>query len=243
MQNMDRESSNLKNIDNENNENNEKQVRYEDLKQNKEVQTYIQAADKLLGVVGYTKHDVGHVAKVAETAGYILKELGYRERDIELAKIASYIHDIGNMVNRHEHAQTGAALAFHILKEMKMPPEEIVMVTSAIGNHDEGAGIPVNVVSAALILADKSDVRRSRVRNDDFATFDIHDRVNYAVEEAIVKVDSNNKTILLDLIIDTKICSLMEYFEIFLNRMMLCRKAADFLDTKFELILNGTKVL
>lgn len=222
---------------------NSNQVTYENIKNNEEIQTYIEAADKLLGVVGYTKHDVGHVTKVAETAGYILMELGYSERDIELAKIAGYIHDIGNMVNRHEHAQTGAALAFHILKEMKMPPEEIVMVTSAIGNHDEGTGIPVNITSAALILADKSDVRRSRVRNDDFATFDIHDRVNYAVEAASVKVDHNNKLILLDLIIDTKICSLMEYFEIFLGRMMLCRKAADFLDTKFELILNGTKVL
>jgi uncharacterized protein len=219
------------------------EVTYEKIKNNKEVQTYIEAADKLLGVVGYTKHDVGHVGKVAETAGYILRELGYREREIEIAKIASYIHDIGNMVNRDEHAQTGAVLAFHILKEMNMPPEEIVMVTSAIGNHDEGTGIPVNVVSAALILADKSDVRRSRVRNDDFATFDIHDRVNYAVEAAVVKVNRNEKSILLDLTIDTKICSLMEYFEIFLNRMMLCRKAADFLNTKFELILNGTKVL
>jgi uncharacterized protein len=219
------------------------QVTYEDIKNNDEIQTYIQASDKLLGVLGYTKHDVGHVAKVAETAGYILKELKYSERDIELAKIASYIHDIGNMVNRDEHAQTGAVLAFHILKELKMPPEEIVMVTSAIGNHDEGTGIPVNVVSAALILADKSDVRRSRVRNVDFATFDIHDRVNYAVEEAEVKVNNNNKSILLDLTIDTKICSLMEYFEIFINRMLLCRKAADFLNTKFELVLNGTKVL
>lgn len=222
---------------------NSSRVTYEQIKNNEEIKTYIEAADKLLGVIGYTRHDVGHVAKVAETAGYILKELNYSKRDIELAEIAGYIHDIGNMINRDEHAQTGAALAFHILKEMKMSPEEIVMVTSAIGNHDEGTGIPVNVISAALILADKSDVRRSRVRNDDFATFDIHDRVNYAVEMATVKVDRSNKSILLDLIIDTKICSLMEYFEIFLGRMMLCRKAADFLDTKFELVLNGTKVL
>jgi uncharacterized protein len=218
-------------------------VTYEDIRNNNEVQTYINAADELLGIVGYTKHDIGHVAKVAEIAAYILKELGYSERNMELARIAGLIHDIGNMVNRHEHAQTGAVLAFQILKGLGMAPEEIVLVTSAIGNHDEGTGQPVNLISAALILADKADVRRSRVRNEDFATFDIHDRVNYAVEQASVHVSGEDKSILLSLTIDTEICSLMEYFEIFLNRMMLCRKAADFLGTKFELVMNGTKVL
>ncbi len=218
-------------------------ITYEEVRNNKEIQIYINAADELLGIIGYTKHDIGHVAKVSETAAYILKELGYSERHIELAKIAGLIHDIGNMVNRHDHAQTGAVLAFKILKDMGMAPEEIVLVTSAIGNHDEGTGMPVNLISAALILGDKADVRRSRVRNDDFATFDIHDRVNYAVERATVHVNHEDKSIQLALTIDTEICSLMEYFEIFLNRMMLCRKAADFLDTNFELVMNGTKVL
>lgn len=218
-------------------------VTYQDVKNNKEIQTYIGSADKILGVAGYTKHDLGHVCKVAEAADYILRELGHTGRILELARIAGLMHDIGNMINRYDHAQTGALLAFQILRDMGMDPEEIFVVTAAIGNHDEGTGQPVNIVSAALILADKVDVRRSRVRNDDFATFDIHDRVNYAVEKAEVQVNNHDKSIQLYLTIDTKICSLMEYFEIFLNRMMLCRKAADFLNTKFELVMNGTKVL
>ena len=226
-----------KNIENKN------IITYEDVKNNKEIQAYIGSADKILGVAGYTKHDLGHVCKVAETAQYILKELGHTGRILELARIAGFMHDIGNMINRYDHAQTGALLAFQILRDMKMDPEEIFIVTAAIGNHDEGTGQPVNIVSSALILADKVDVRRSRVRNDDFATFDIHDRVNYAVEKAEVLVNNKEKSIQLYLSIDTKICSLMEYFEIFLNRMMLCRKAADFLDAKFELLMNGTKVL
>lgn len=218
-------------------------ITYEDVKNNKEIQAYIGSADKILGVAGYTKHDLGHVCKVAETAEYILKELGHTGRILELARIAGFMHDIGNMINRYDHAQTGALLAFQILRDMGMDPEEIFIVTAAIGNHDEGTGQPVNIVSSALILADKVDVRRSRVRNDDYATFDIHDRVNYAVEKAEVKVKNHDKSIQLYLSIDTKICSLMEYFEIFLNRMMLCRKAADFLNSKFELVMNGTKVL
>lgn len=218
-------------------------ISYEDIRSNKEIQTYIKSADKILGIAGYTKHDLGHVGKVAETAAYILRELGYEEREVELAKIAGFMHDIGNMINRHEHAQTGAVLAFKILKDIGMDPEEIFMVTSAIGNHDEGTGQPVSNISSALILADKVDVRRSRVRNSDFATFDIHDRVNYAVEKADVYVNKDEKSIQLNLTIDTKICSLMEYFEIFLNRMMLCRKATEFLNTRFELVMNNTKVL
>ena len=218
-------------------------ITYEDVKNNKEIKTYIGSADKILGVAGYTKHDLGHVCKVAETAEYILMELGHTGRILELAKIAGVMHDIGNMINRYNHAQTGALLAFQILRDIGMQPEEISLVTAAIGNHDEGTGQPVNIVSAALILADKVDVRRSRVRNEDFSTFDIHDRVNYAVEKSEVKVNNHGKSIQLYLSIDTKICSLMEYFEIFLNRMMLCRKAADFLDAKFELLMNGTKVL
>jgi len=218
-------------------------ITFEDIKNNKEFRTYIEIGDKHLGVKGFTKHDFGHVIKVAETAGHILKNLGFSEREVELAKIAAYIHDVGNMVNRQEHAQTGACICFNILTRLGMEPEEIAIIVSSIGNHDEEVGSPVNPVSAALILGDKADVRRSRVRNTDFATFDIHDRVNYAVEDAIVNVDGVSRSIELALTIDTSICPLMEYFEIFLTRMLLCRKAADFLDTKFSLIMNGTKML
>lgn len=218
-------------------------ITFESIKNNKEFKTYIEAGDKHLAVKGFTKHDFDHVTKVAETAGYILKSLGYSKREIELAKIASYIHDIGNMVNREEHAQTGACISFDILSRLGMEPGEIAIIVSSVGNHDEGSGCPVNPVSAALILADKTDVRRSRVRNIDFATFDIHDRVNYAVEEGNVKVDSVNRNIDLIMKIDTSICSLMDYFEIFLSRMLLCRKAADFLNSKFNLIINETKML
>lgn len=218
-------------------------ITFEDIKNNKEFNTYIEAGDKHLGIKGYTKHDFGHVTKVAETAGDILENLGFSEREVELAKIAAYIHDIGNMVNRQEHAQTGACICFNILTRLGMEPEEIAIIVSAVGNHDEEVGCPTNPPSAALILADKTDVRRSRVRNNDFATFDIHDRVNYAVEKGAVKVDRENRSIDLVLTIDTSICPLMDYFEIFLTRMLLCRKAADFLNAKFNLIINGTKML
>lgn len=220
-----------------------KKITFEDIRKNKEIETYIQKADDLLSLLGFTEHSFVHVGRVANIAADILSTLGYNERDVELAKIAGYIHDIGNMINRVEHAQTGATLAFNILTRMGMDPEEIAIVTSAIGNHDEGTGNPVNLASAALILADKSDVRRSRVRNRDISTFDIHDRVNYAVEQANVKVDSEKRIILLEMKIDVEISSLMEYFEIFLNRMMMCKKAANFLDCKFELVMNGTKLL
>lgn len=220
-----------------------KHITFEDVKKNKEFQTYIEKGNELLGVLGYTEHSFVHAGKVAYTADSILHSLGYSERERELGKIAGYTHDIGNMINRIDHAQTGAILAFNILTRMEMPPEEIATIVSAIGNHDEGTGQPVNTVSAALILADKTDVRRSRVRNRDFATFDIHDRVNYAVEEAKVKINSEKRIVLLEMKIDITISSLMEYFEIFLNRMMMCRKAADFLNAKFELVINGTKLL
>lgn len=218
-------------------------VTFEEIKNNKEFQTYIEIGDRHLGIKGYTKHDFGHVTKVAETGGNILENLGFSKREVELAKIAGYIHDVGNMVNRQEHAQTGACICFDILTRLGMDPEEIAIIVSSVGNHDEEVGIPINPVSAALILGDKTDVRRSRVRNTDFATFDIHDRVNYAVERANVKVDGINRSIELELTIDTSICPLMEYFEIFLTRMLLCRKAANFLNSKFGLIINGTKML
>lgn len=218
-------------------------IRFSDIKGNEEIRTYIKKGDELLGVLGYTEHSFVHAAKVADISAKILMEMGYHERDAELARIASFMHDIGNMINRVDHAQTGAVMAFTILSKMGMDPEEICTVTSAIGNHDEGTGLAVNPVSAALILADKTDVRRSRVRNRDFATFDIHDRVNYAVEFSHVEIDGEKRSVLLDMVIDTKICSLMEYFEIFLTRMMMCRKAADYLEAKFELMMNGTKLL
>ncbi len=170
-------------------------------------------------------------------------QLGYSEREAELARIAGYMHDIGNVVNRIDHAQTGAVMAFNILTRMGMDPEEIAPIIAAIGNHDEDTGSAVNTISSALILADKSDVRRTRVRNSDFATFDIHDRVNYAVENSTISVDPGQRTILLTLTIDTEICSLMDYFEIFLARMLMCRRAADFLNVKFELVINGAKLL
>lgn len=218
-------------------------ITYQDIKNNKEVQTYVVKGNELLGVLGFTEHSHKHAAKVAETAAHILLELGYSDREAELAKIAGYIHDIGNMINRIDHAQTGAVLAFNILTRMGMEPEEIATIVAAIGNHDESTGSAVNTVSSALILADKTDVRRTRVRNSDFATFDIHDRVNYAVESSTIHVNKEQKTVLLELTIDTQICSLMDYFEIFLARMLMCRRAADFLDVKFELMINSTKLL
>lgn len=216
---------------------------YEDIRNNKEIQTYIQRSDQLLDILGITRHDTGHVSKVSDTASKILTQLGYSEREAELAKIAGYIHDIGNMVNRQDHAQTGAVLCFNILTRLGMDPDEIALVISAIGNHDEGTGSPVNNVSAALILGDKSDVRRSRVRNPDFSTFDIHDRVNYAVEHSEVIINPDTRSILLDLKIDTSISSIMDYFEIFLTRMLMCRKAADYLNAKFDLVMNEIKIM
>jgi len=219
------------------------EITFRDIVENHEIRTYIERGNELLGVLGITEHSLTHAAKVSQTASRILIELGYSEREAELAKIAGYIHDVGNVVNRVDHAQTGAVIAFNILTRLGMDPEEIATVTAAIGNHDEGTGSAVNTVSAALILADKGDVRRSRVRNHDFATFDIHDRVNYAVESSAIHVDRQKKSVLLDMKIDTRICSMIEYFEIFLDRMLMCRRAADFLKVKFELIINGTKIL
>ena len=218
-------------------------VTYEQVKRNEAVRAYITAADASLIALGYTEHSFAHTVKVAEDAGDILTKLGYPEREVELAKIAGVLHDIGNLVNRIEHSQSGAVMAFRILDNLGMPPEEIATVVTAIGNHDEGTGVPVNAVAAALILADKSDVRRSRVRNSDPSGFDIHDRVNYSVESSELVISDNAKEICLYLKIDTKICSVMDYFEIFLGRMMLCRKAAEKLGMKFTLNINGQALL
>lgn len=218
-------------------------ITYEELRQSPEIRTYISRADESLCALGYTEHSFAHVTRVSETAAYILRELGYDPHEIELAKIAGYLHDIGNLVNRVDHSQSGAVMAFRILDHMEMPPEDIACVVTAIGNHDEGTGVPVNGVAAALILADKSDVRRSRVRNEDFATFDIHDRVNYSVEMSRLTLDKEQKTVTLTLDIDTEVASVMAYFEIFLGRMVMCRKAADKLGLQFKLNINGQMLI
>ena len=214
-----------------------------DVKRNDEVKTFMEIADMQLSVKGYTEHSFRHVGLVSGTAGKIAENLGFDDRDIELARIAGYMHDIGNAVNRMDHAHTGAILAYNVLTKMGMDHREAAKIMMAIGNHDENSGTAVSNISAALILADKSDVHRSRVRNRDFSTFDIHDRVNYAVESSAIHVDRQKKSVLLDMKIDTRICSMIEYFEIFLDRMLMCRRAADFLKVKFELIINGTKIL
>ncbi len=218
-------------------------VTYEQIKNDEAINTYIRHADESLEALGFTEHSFAHVTQVAETAGYILFTLGYSEREVELAKIAGYLHDIGNLVNRVNHSLNGAVMAFRILDKMGMPPEEIAAITSAIGNHDEGTGVPVNSISAALILADKSDVRRSRVRNADFSTFDIHDRVNYSVKHSRLKINGEHTLVKLKLDIDTRVGSVMDYFEIFLERMVLCRRAAEKLGLQFKLMINEQSLI
>ena len=216
---------------------------YNDIKQNEAIREYIIRADESLRALGYTEHSFAHVGKVASTVEYILMTLGYSEHDIELAKIAAYMHDIGNLVNRVEHSQSGAIMSFRILDNLGMPPADIATVVTAIGNHDEGTGVPVNPIAAALIIADKSDVRRSRVRNSDVSTFDIHDRVNYSAVSSQLTINDDCDTIVLDLKIDPRYSSVMEYFEIFLERMVLCRKAAERLGLVFHLSINDQRVL
>lgn len=216
---------------------------YEQIKKNPDIKVYITGADDSLKALGFTEHSFAHVTKVAVTAEYILQRTGHSQREIELAKIASHLHDIGNLVNRTDHSLSGAVMAFRILDNLGFKSDEIATITTAIGNHDEGSGIPVNDIAAALILADKSDVRRSRVRNTDYSTFDIHDRVNYSVVKSDLEIDQSNTTITLNLDIDTEISSVMDYFEIFLGRMILCRKAAEKLGLKFNLIINGQTLL
>ena len=216
---------------------------YEEIRQNEAVNTYIRQADAALATLGFTEHSFAHVTLVAEKAGYILQTLGYPERTVELAKIAGYLHDIGNLVNRVDHSQSGAVMAFRLLDNLQCDPEEIATIVTAIGNHDEGTGLPVNAVSAALILADKSDVRRSRVRNQDPSTFDIHDRVNYSVKKSQLKINEEHTLIKLKLSVDTKYGSVMDYFEIFMQRMILCRKAAEKLGLQFKLMINEQQLI
>ena len=218
-------------------------VTYHQLRKNDAVNTYITRADESLSALGYTEHSFPHVCRVADMAGNILSTLGYDDHQVELAKIAAYLHDIGNLVNRADHSQSGAVMAFRILDHMEMDPADIATVVTAIGNHDEGVGVPVNAVAAALILADKSDVRRNRVRNRDIATFDIHDRVNYSVEHSSLQVLTEKKVALLDLTVDTHFSSIMDYFEIFMKRMILCRRAADRLGLTFQLTINGQQLI
>lgn len=221
----------------------DRSVTYNEIKKNEVVLELLKRGNDNLGVLGYTDHSAAHGGLVAERAGYILQTLGYPEHDIELAKIAGFMHDIGNAVNRSRHAEYGGILANDILKDTDMPLVDRVTVMSAISNHDESTGRAVDPVSAALIIADKTDVRRNRVRPQERSSFDIHDRVNYAVTEAELKIDMEKKAIILDLQIDETICSMYEYFEIFLGRMMMSRTAAEILGMKFKLTANGSKIL
>ncbi len=218
-------------------------ITFDEILKNEEIHAYIENGNHNLGEIGFTEHGFPHAKRSANYAGNILRSLGYDERTCELAQIAGYMHDIGNVVNRANHAQSGALMAFDILNRLGMPPEEVAQVTAAIGNHDEGTANAVSPIAAALILADKGDVRRTRVRDRKSVAADIHDRVNYAVERASTKIDTERKTATLDITIDTSICPVMEYFEIFISRMILCRQAAQFLGLQFELIINETRLL
>jgi len=217
-------------------------VTFETVRDNPRVKSFIRSADSALEVIGYTEHGERHVGLVAHIAYNTLKRLGHAEREAELAAISGYLHDIGNAVNREVHAQTGAVMAMRILTDMGMPDEEVVKVMGAIGNHHETDGSAISPVAAAVILGDKSDVHRTRVRNPDMIKFDVHDRVNYAVEKSFLNVDESRKEITLELTIDTKISQVMEYFEIFMTRMLACRKAAIFLGTSFGLTVNGNRL-
>lgn len=216
---------------------------YQEMRQNEEVLAFLKKGNDNLGVLGFTEHAEAHCTIVAERAAYILRTFGYSEREIELAKIAGFMHDIGNAVNRSHHAEHGAVIANTILRDTDMSVEDRVTVVSAIGNHDESTGGAKDVISAALIIADKTDVRRNRVRPQDRKNFDIHDRVNYAVTAAELTINMEKNTIELSLEIDETSCTMYEYFEIFLGRMMMCRGAAEMLGAKFRLIANGSKIL
>ena len=220
----------------------ENKIGYKQIRKNKEINQLIENGNRVLNELGYTEHSKKHAAKVAETAGKILSDLGYDEHKIELSKIAGYMHDIGNSINRNDHAHTGAILAYQILKSLGMPLEDAILISTAIGNHDEATGTAVDVVSAALILADKTDVRRNRVQNPNPSNFDIHDRVNYAALSQILEVKSEKRLIQISLELDDSICTVMDYFEIFLKRMIMCKRAAEVLGCRFKLIANGSKL-
>ncbi|MDR0890353.1 MAG: HD domain-containing protein [Oscillospiraceae bacterium] len=216
---------------------------YQEIIKDETIRAYIRKADESLLALGYTEHSFAHVTHVAETAGYILATLGHDAHTVDLAQIAGYLHDIGNLVNRVEHSQSGAIMAFQILTEKGFTADDVATIVTAIGNHDEGTGVPVNAVSAALILADKADVRRSRVRNEDTVSFDIHDRVNYSVKKSLMKINEDKTLVKLKLTVDTHFGSVMDYFEIFMERMILCRKAAATLGMQFKLIINEQQLI
>ena len=216
---------------------------FEEIRKNLDIKTYIKKADDSLSALGFTEHSFSHVLKVSDTAADILATLGYSEREIELVKIAGYMHDIGNLINRVEHSQSGAIMAFRILDKLGMETEDLSDIIAAIGNHDEGTGVPISPIAAALILADKSDVRRNLLLNRDVFTFDIHDRVNYSVQSANLKIDVERKNITLFLMIDTSFGSIMDFFEIFMERMILCKKAAEKLNLCFRLNINGQDLI
>ena len=218
-------------------------VTFEDIQNSPEIRTYITQADASLLALGFTEQSFAHVGRCAKVAGDLLRELGYGEHEVEVCQIAAFMHDIGNVVNRHDHAQTGAVMAFRILDKMGMEPADVAAVITAIGHHDDSTAYPVNALAAALILADKTDVRRSRVRNKEHQSFDIHDRVNYAAERSDLTLDPEQRTITLSLSINTEFCAVMDYFEIFLERMLLCRRAAEFLGLTFKLDINGLGLL
>ena len=218
-------------------------ISYQDIIKNEEINQYISMEDEVLGRLGYTEHSRKHAAVVADRAAEILRTLDYSKREIELARITGYLHDIGNCVNRHDHAHSGAVMAFQILRGMKFQPEDIAIIVSAIGNHDEATGTAVTPVSAAVIIADKTDVRANRVRNTDIAFFDKHDRVNYAAIKTKLTTDAKKKVIHLNIKLDEQICSVLDYFEIFTDRMLMSRRAAEILGLKFKFTVNGNKVL
>ena len=218
-------------------------ITLEDVEKNEEVKAFIEGAQKQIKALGYTEHSYRHIGIVSKRTGEILQKLGYDEKTIELAKIAGYLHDIGNVVNRTDHAHSGAILSYGILKDMGMPLEDITEIVSAIGNHDEATGTAVSAISAAVILADKSDAHRDRVVNTNMSTFDIHDRVNYAVTESELEINADEKKIILKMNIDTQICPVLDYFEIFMDRTMMSKYAAKYLNVRFELVINGTKLL
>lgn len=217
-------------------------ITFEEIKSNEKIKAFIKEAYHNLKEIGYTEHGFAHVGLVGERASYILRMLGYGERDVELVKIASYMHDIGNIVNRRDHAQSGAIIAFRLLDNMGMEPEELSKIVSAIGNHDENTGGAVNPIAAALILGDKTDVRRSRVSERDKTAFDEHDRVNYSVIKSDLKFNESKTELTLYLDVDTEISTVMDYFEIFLDRMIMCKKSANYLGVTFALIVNGQKI-
>ena len=218
-------------------------ISYEKIINSDVIRTYITSADESLAALGFTEHSFTHVLHVAETAGYILKTIGYDDKTVEIAKVAGYLHDIGNLVNRKEHSQSGAVMAWSILNDMKCDPQEIAIIVTAIGNHDEGTGVPVNDVAASLILADKADVRRSRVRNQDFSGFDIHDNVNYSVIESVLEINKEKTEIQLNLRLDKEYGSVMDFFEIFMERMLMCRRAAEKLGLQFKLRIDGQQLI